>query len=206
MITVWGRASSSNVQKVVWTLDELGVPFERIDLGREFGGLDTDDYLGMNPNGRIPTVKDGDVILWESQAICRYLCRTYEGAALLPEDPAAAAHVEKWMDWNIAHLAPSVFPMFLQAREANDIAVARDARFEKLVAEAQKNLAILNDALAGQDYLCGDAFTLADLTVSVSLSRWAFVGFDLSGFDALAAWEARVGERPACRQHNVVTF
>ncbi len=206
MITVWGRASSSNVQKVLWTLDELNVPFERIDVGREFGGLDTPDYLGMNPHGRIPTIKDDELILWESQTICRYLCRTYGGSALLPEDPAAAAHVEKWMDWNTAHLAPSIFPMFLQSREANDIAVAKEARFDKFVAEAKKNFRIMDDALAGQGFLGAEAFTLADLVISVSVSRWFFVGFDLAGFEALTAWNKTVGERPACQRHNVASF
>ena len=206
MITVWGRASSSNVQKVVWTLDELSVPYERIDLGREFGGLDTPEYLGMNPNGRVPTIKDGDLVLWESHPICRYLCRTYGGSNLLPDAPAAEAHVEKWMDWNLGHLGPSVFPMFLQSREANDIAVAKEARFEKTVSEAKKNLQILEGALEGSDYLTGTEFTLADLVVSVSLSRWMFVGFDLEGFDAVAAWNDRVGGRPGCQKHNVVSF
>ncbi len=206
MITVWGRASSSNVQKVIWTLDELGVAFERIDLGREFGGLDTPEYLAMNPNGRVPAIKDGDLVLWESHPICRYLCRTYGGRALLPEEPAAAAHVEKWMDWNVAHLAPSVFPMLLQAREANDVSVAKDAKFERLVSEARKNLRIMDDELKDKDYLAGGSFTLADLVISVTLSRWVFVGFDLAGFDAVAAWYERVGERPACKTHNVVSF
>ena len=96
MITVWGRASSSNVQKVLWVLDELSVDYERIDCGREFGGLDTPEYLAMNPNGRVPTVKDGEEIFWESHSICRYLCRVYGGNHLLPEAPAAAAQVEKW--------------------------------------------------------------------------------------------------------------
>lgn len=206
MITIWGRASSSNVQKVLWTLDELGVPHERIDLGREFGGLDTPDYLGMNPNGRIPTIKDGDLILWESHAICRYLCRTYNGSALLPDEPAAEAHVEKWMDWNLGHFAPSVFPMFLQAREADDIAIVTEPRFEKFVTEARKNLKILDEALSDAEYLCGGQFTLADIVVSITLSRWQFVGFDLAGFDAVAAWNDRVNQRPACQQHNVVSF
>ena len=206
MITVWGRASSSNVQKVVWTLDELGVEYERIDRGREFGGLDTPEYLANNPNGRVPTVQDGDLVMWESQPICRYLARTYSGEALLPADPSAAFEVEKWMDWNVAHLAPSMFPMFLAAREADDLAVAKDAKFERLVSEARRLLGIMEETLSGQEYLAGNSFTLADLVCAVSASRWLFVGHDFGDNQSVAAWYARVSERPAAQRHNVVSF
>lgn len=206
MITVWGRASSSNVQKVTWTLDELGVPYERIDRGREFGGLDTPEYLANNPNGRVPTVQDGDLIMWESQAICRYLARTYGGENLFPTDAAAAFHIDKWMDWNAAHLAPSVFPMFLAAREADDLAVAKEPKFDKFVAEARRNLAIMQSFLSKQDYLAGDSFTLGDLVCAVSISRWLFVGHDLDDQAPVKAWFDRVCERPACQRHNVVSF
>ena len=206
MITVWGRASSSNVQKVVWTLDELGVEYERIDRGREFGGLDTPEYLANNPNGRVPTVQDGDLVMWESQPICRYLARTYSGEALLPADPSAAFEVEKWMDWNVAHLAPSMFPMFLAAREADDLAVAKDAKFERLVSEARRLLGIMEETLSGQAYLAGNSFTLADLVCAVSASRWLFVGHDFGDNQSVAAWYARVSERPAAQRHNVVSF
>lgn len=206
MITVWGRASSSNVQKVIWTLDELGVEFERIDCGREFGGLDTPEYLSNNPNGRVPTVQDGDLVMWESQAICRYLARTYGGEHFYPTAPAEAFQVDKWMDWNIAHLAPAMFPMFLASREANDIAVAKDAKFDRFVAETKRNLSIMNGILAGQDFLAGAAFTLADLVCAISVSRWLFVGYDFGSETNVEAWYARVCERPFAQRHNVVSF
>ena len=206
MITVWGRASSSNVQKVTWTMDELGVEYERIDRGREFGGLDTPEYLANNPNGRVPTVQDGDLIMWESQAICRYLARTYDGDHLFPADPNAAFPVDKWMDWNIAHLAPSMFPMFLAARSADSLEVAKDAKFDKVVAEARRCLGIMQGILSGQDYLAGNDFTLADLVCAVSVSRWLFVGYDFGDEAGVAAWYGRVSERPACQRHNVVSF
>ncbi|MCP5083234.1 MAG: glutathione S-transferase family protein [Alphaproteobacteria bacterium] len=206
MITVWGRASSSNVQKVTWTLDELGVEYERIDRGREFGGLDAPEYLANNPNGRVPTIQDGDLILWESQAICRYLARTYNGDHLFPAAPAAAFQVDKWMDWNIAHLAPSMFPMFLAARTADNLEAAKDPKFDKTVSEARRNLSIMQGILGGQDYLAGDSFTLADLVCAVSVSRWLFVGHNFGNEANVEAWYGRVGERPACQRHNVVSF
>lgn len=206
MITVWGRASSSNVQKVVWTLDELGVEFERIDCGREFGGLDTPEYLKNNPNGRVPTVQDGDLVMWESHATCRYLARRYGGEQLFPADLAAAFHVDKMMDWNTAHLAPGVFPMFLAAREAKDVSVAKDAKFDRFVAETKRNLAIMQGILAGQEYLASEAFTLADIVCAISVSRWLFVGHDFGDANNVEAWFARVSERPFAQRHNVVSF
>ncbi len=206
MITVWGRSSSANVQKVIWTMDELNVPYERLDRGREFGGLDTPEYLQNNPNGRIPTVQDGDLFLWESQSICRYLTRKYNGDHLLPTDPAAAFNVEKWMDWNIAHLAASMFPMFQEAREAKDKAVGREPRFAKSTAAAQQNMDVMQSVLSGHDYLAGDSFTLADLVCSITVARWLFMDFDFGSRSNVEAWYNRVSARPFAQSHNVVSF
>jgi glutathione S-transferase len=96
MLKIWGRASSSNVQKVLWCCAELDLPFERIDLGGPFGGNRDPEYLQLNPNGLVPTVKDGDLIMWESNTICRYLASTRNGERLYPRDPAARTHVERW--------------------------------------------------------------------------------------------------------------
>lgn len=206
MITVWGRASSSNLQKVTWTLDELGVEYKRHDRGRQFGGTDTEEYLAMNPNGLVPTVKDGDLVMWESHAICRYLARTYNGDGLLPSDPAGVFQVERWMEWNTAHLAPSIFPMFLAAREANDLAVAKEDRFNKTVAMAGKFMSVMDQHLASENYLALGRFTLSDIICSVSLSRWLFIGHNFDDVPNLRAWYDRVGEREACQRHNIASF
>src|SRR5438034_8862245 len=92
-----GRASSSNVQKVLWCCAELDLPFERVDLGGPFGGNRDPEYLQLNPNGLVPTVKDGDLVMWESNTICRYLASTRDGERLYPRDPVARTHVERWM-------------------------------------------------------------------------------------------------------------
>lgn len=196
MITVWGRVSSTNVQKVLWTLEEIGVPYERVDCGREYGGLDTVEFRAMNPNGRIPVLKDGDVILWESNTICRYLCRTRHGVELFPEDPAHAAEVEKWMDWQIATLWPSMRPMFFKARDMHDIAAAHGKEFEATITEARRNIRILNETLEDRPYLAGNHFTLADMPAAIALNRWLWIGFDLDGADHVQAWYKRLGKRP----------
>ena len=96
---VWGRASSSNVMKVLWGLGELGLPFERIDVGGQFGKTDTPEYRAMNPTGLVPTLQEGDFTLWESNAILRYLCHAHTpGSALWPQDPRARANIDRWMD------------------------------------------------------------------------------------------------------------
>ena len=102
MLKIWGRATSSNVQKVLWTCAELNIPFERVDIGGPFGGNRDPEYLRLNPNGLVPTVKDGDVVMWESNTICRYLATTHQGDRLYPSDPAQRTHVERWMDWQLA--------------------------------------------------------------------------------------------------------
>ena len=106
MLKIWGRATSSNVQKVLWCCAELDIEFERVDVGGPFGGNRDPEYLALNPNGLVPTVKDGDLVMWESNTICRYLAATRNGEHLYPRDPAARTHVERWMDWQLAVIGP----------------------------------------------------------------------------------------------------
>ena len=102
MLKIWGRATSSNVQKVLWCCAELDLEFERVGVGGPFGGNRDPEYLAMNPNGLVPTVKDGDLVMWESNTICRYLATTRDGEHLYPRGPATRTHVERWMDWQLA--------------------------------------------------------------------------------------------------------
>lgn len=206
MLTVWGRSSSSNVQKVLWTLEELGLPYERIDCGREYGGLDTIEFRAMNPNGLIPVLKDDSLILWESNTICRYLCRTREGAHLYPEDPAHGAQVDKWMDWQIATLWPDIRPMFLVAREQRDFQVAHGKKFAGPIKKVRRNLRILNDMLADHPYLGGGDFTLADIPASIALNRWLWMDFDFKGADNVSAWYERLSTRPAFQETVKASF
>ena len=104
MLKIWGRTNSSNVQKVLWTCADLGIPYERVDWGGKFGGNDDPAYRAMNPNGLVPTVQDGEIILWESNTIIRYLCNTRNGASLYPADAGKRSRVERWMDWQLSKL------------------------------------------------------------------------------------------------------
>ena len=100
MLTIWGRLNSINVQKVLWCADEIGIEYERIDAGMEYGVVDTEAYLAMNPGGKVPTIRDGDDILWESAAIVRYLAARYGDSEIYPESPMQRGHADQWADWN----------------------------------------------------------------------------------------------------------
>ncbi|SMX58667.1 fragment of putative glutathione S-transferase (part 1) [Bradyrhizobium sp. ORS 285] len=112
-LTIWGRINSVNVQKVLWCLAELDLGYERIDAGMQFGRNNEADYLAMNPNGRIPTLVDGDFVLWESNAIMRYLCLAYGRDTLLyPAQPRHRAAIERWLDWTLSTVQPTERPLF----------------------------------------------------------------------------------------------
>src|SRR5262245_66352838 len=106
MLKLWGRINSINVQKVLWALEELKVPYERVDAGLQFGVVNESFYRKMNPNGRVPTIEDDGLVLWESNTICRYLATTRQGERLYPSNPKSRANVERWMDWQLATSGP----------------------------------------------------------------------------------------------------
>src|ERR1700722_850196 len=112
MLRIWGRHTSINVQKVFWCCDELDVAFDQKEVGGEFGGLDTPQYLDMNPNGRIPTIEDDGFVLWEANTIVRYLCAKHGLGRLYPSELAARIDAERWMDWQICHILPGMVTMF----------------------------------------------------------------------------------------------
>ena len=111
-LRLWGRATSGNVQKPMWFLAELGLEHERIDVGGDFGGNDTPAFLAMNPNGRVPVLEDGDAIIWESNAIVRYLAARYGGSQFWSDNPALRASADRWMDWAVTTLGPQLIGLF----------------------------------------------------------------------------------------------
>ena len=112
-LTIWGRSNSVNVMKALWCLAELDVPYERIDAGMQFGKNNEPEYLAMNPNGRVPTLVDGDYVLWESNSVMRYLCMAYgKGTPIYPADPRLRAGVDRWLDWTLSTVQPADRPVF----------------------------------------------------------------------------------------------
>lgn len=204
MLKIWGRASSSNVQKVLWTAAEIGIEFERIDAGGSFGRTNDAAYRAMNPNGLVPTIQDDDFVLWESNTICRYLAAKHQAGVLYPTDLRRRADVERWQDWGSTALAPAIFPAFYGLIRAT----AKDRDAAAIKASADKTaaaLAIVDAQLAGRDYLCGAQLTLADMGIGINTYRWlsmdyASVGYQRPAMPRLQAWYERLCERPAFRE------
>ena len=200
MLKIWGRASSSNVQKVLWCCAELDLPFERVDLGGPFGGNRDLEYLQLNPNGLVPTVKDGDLIMWESSTVCRYLASTHNGERLYPRDPAARTHVERWMDWQLAVVGPPMghllFGLIRTKPEARDPAAIDAARRRALTAWT-----IVDDELKNQPYLAGAELSLAEIVLGTQIYRWFAFPIERPALDNLRAWYNRLRERPGFKTH-----
>ncbi len=200
MLTVHGRANSANVMKVLWCLDELAMPYRRLDAGMEHGVVDTAPYRAMNPNGRIPTIQDegsdGGAIVWESNSCMRYLCLKAGQTPLYPGVPARRARVDAWMDWQLSTLSPAERNLFWQM-----VRTPPDKRDMALVAAAVQASAacwtVLDAHLAaGGPYVEG-AFSIADITLGCFARRWFGAEVqvpDMPQFPALAAWYARLGE------------
>lgn len=200
-IKVWGRTTSSNVKKVLWVAHDLKLPIERIDAGGKFGVVDTPAYRALNPNGRVPTLEEDDFVLWESNAIIRYLCEKYGGEALYPADPRARADINRWLDWSLSILVPVETKLFLATirvpEEKHD-----KAAIAKLIEEAAKAYRILDERLKGRKYVVGDRFSLADIVLSIYADRW-LRNPHLAGkpdFPHCAAWVARVREQEGFRK------
>jgi glutathione S-transferase len=200
MLKIWGRTTSSNVQKVLWCCAELDIPYERVDWGGPFGGNDDPQYRKMNPNGRVPTVEDDGLIIWESNTICRYLCTTRGGERLYPLDPRARTRVERWMDWQLATpggpMGALLQQLYRTKPEARDQKAIEAARQQALVAWK-----IADGALEGQPYLAGSGLTLAEITLGTLVYRWHVFPIERPELKNLRAWYERMRERPAFRTH-----
>jgi glutathione S-transferase len=194
-IKVWGRLTSSNVKKVMWLADELKLDVERVDAGLQFGVVNTPAYKALNPNSRIPTIEDGDYILWESNSIMRYLCMKYNGETFYPADPAIRADIDRWLDWSLSTLVPVDSPLFIGTirTPVDQQDKARIASNGKIVADIY---GILDRRLEGRDYLVND-FSIADMVLSIFYDRWLRNPFltGQSKFENLAAWHARMHQR-----------
>ena len=203
MLKIWGRTTSSNVQKVLWCCGELGIEYDRVDWGGPFGGNNDPEYRRINPNGLVPTVIDGDLVMWESNTICRYLATTRNGEALYPNDPAARTHVERWMDWQLSVVGPPMgallFGLVRATPEQRDPAAIEVARRRALSAWQ-----IVDDAVAAQPYLGGDHLSLAEIVLGTQIYRWFTFPIERPELPNLRAWYERFCNRPAFRQYIVM--
>lgn len=198
---LWGRASSSNVKKVMWLADEMGLAYERIDVGGKFGVVDTPAYKKLNPNSRVPTIEDGDFVLWESNSIMRYLANRYGGEVFYPRDDAARANIDRWLDWQLAMLNPVEGPVFL-----GTIRVPPEKHDKAAIAAALVKLmpqwAIVEGHLASRPYVAGDKFSIADIALAIFAHRLLYNPFiTVPPLPNISAWHARLRPRPGFKAH-----
>ena len=192
MLQVLGRATSGNVQKVLFLLETLKLPYERLDYGRIFDNTtSTPQYKAMNPTQKVPTLVDGDLAVWESHTILRYLAARHGATELLPADPGARTHVERWMDWGLGALNPAYMAGFRDAKKSEQ------ERGADTVKNLSAELAILDGQLSRQAWVAGEAMTLADICLAPIVRRCVAFPFGLSEFAHVAAWLERLEALPA---------
>jgi glutathione S-transferase len=200
VLKIWGRTNSANVQKVMWAVAELGIQHERADAGMKFGVVNEPWYRGMNPNGLIPTIQDGDFVLWESNAIVRYLALKYGEGSLCPKSVQARADADRWMEWATSSLSPAISPLF-----TNLIRTPPEQRNAQVIDESrakfEKQAGVLDAHLAGKRFVTGDAFTMGDIPVGCFVNRWYMLPIERPRYANLSAWLERLKERSPFREH-----
>lgn len=205
MLTVWGRATSSNVQKAMWAVGELGLPHQRIDAGGAYGGLATPEFAAMNPNRRIPTIDDGGLIVWESNAIVRYLCTRYGAGTLYPDDWPGRAAADQWMDWMLSTLYRDWIDLFwglvrTAPSKRDPAAIAAKA------VRTGEHLQILDAHLAKQPYVGGETLTMGDIPIGSTLYRYFDMEIERPSLPNVEAYYARLRARPAYAAHVMVSY
>jgi glutathione S-transferase len=200
-LKIWGRANSVNVQKVLWCLRELDLSYQRIDAGMAFGRNTEPDYLAMNPNGRVPTLVDGDYVLWESNSVMRYLVLAYgPGSSIYPSEPKRRAGVDRWLDWTLSTLQPVDRPVFwalvrTPVEKRDMVAIQRDVDAEAV------QWRIVDQQVATQRFIEGDDFSIADIALGAYARRWFGVeGVSKPQLTNLERWFAQFASRPGFQQ------
>jgi glutathione S-transferase len=201
MLTVWGRPNSGNVQKVMWAVAELGLEHERIDAGGAFGGLGTPEYGAMNPNRKIPTIRDADgTVVWESNACVRYLAARYGQGSLWPADPGARAVADAWMDWQLSTIQPDMSPIFWNLIRTPE--PQRDTAAVRAAAERiGHSWLILDEHLAKSRFVAGNELTMGDIPVGCFYWRYVNLDVEKPSLPNLEVWFRALKERDGYREH-----
>jgi glutathione S-transferase len=197
MIKIWGRNTSSNVQKAMWAIGEIGLPHERIDVGGAFGKNREAEYLAMNPNGLVPTLEEEDgFLLWESNTIVRYLAAKHKSAVLEPADLRARALASKWMDWQLSVAGPALTPVFWGL-----IRTPPEKRNQAEIEEGKKKstvtMSMMDEQLGKTAYLAGDAFSYGDIPVGIMAYRYRQLVPDRPPLRNFERWFAAISSRQA---------
>jgi glutathione S-transferase len=189
MLKLLGRFTSGNVQKVVFALEELKLPYERQDYGRQFNNTQTPEYGALNPTRKVPTLIDGDLAIWESHTILRYLAAK-TGSGLYPTDPVARTQVDRWLDWQLASLNAPYVAAFLETRKAEA------ERNPDITKPLLPEVTILEGELGKRPYVAGAAFSIADIAYAPLVRRILAFPYAMPATPNLIAWRDRVATHP----------
>lgn len=198
MLKIWGRTNSVNVKKALWAAEELGLKYERIDAGMQYGVVNTPEYRRMNPTGLIPTIDDDGFVLWESHSIVRYLAAKHGAGTLWPTDPKVRAIANQWMDFAFSFQAAmrSVFWGLIRTPPEK----RNPAEIEEGRKKSAQLAGLLDEVLAVRKYIAGEAFTMGDIPIGCEVQRWMRVPVERPRHPNLEAWFERLRERPAYRK------
>lgn len=207
MLTIYGRATSSNVQLVMWAVGELGLDHERLDYGHVHGGTDTPEFRAMNPRGRVPVLRDGDLVVWESCAILRYLAASYGGGgAFWPADPPARARVDMWAEWGKNELAQAFTAPIFWPRVRTPAHDRDEAELTRSVARFEDHLDLLEAQLEGRLFVTGDDLTAADIVIGHVLYRWFDIDVPRRPRAGIERYYRALAGRPAYQEHVMVDY
>ena len=206
MFELWGRATSYNVQKVAWVIAELGLTCPRIDAGGKFGRLDDPDYIALNPNKRVPTLIDGEQVLWESNSICRYLVDVYDTNLVLRcKSAQQRAQADMWMEWfqnNAYANSIALFHQYVKLPSSQRSEHKRMAALNGLT----NALVIFDAALEGRQFIIGTRLTLGDIPTGAFLYRYFTLDVDRPPLPNLERYYGTLVKRPAFRDAVMVDY
>jgi glutathione S-transferase len=205
MIQLFGRHTSYNVQKVLWTLDELCIDYEHTNLGGAYGGLDTPEFGALNPNRRVPVLDDDGLVIWESNAIVRYLAAKYDRGNLWRQDPGERSYADRWMEWAECNLLRAFISLFWAYYRTPEQQRDQDA-INKMKTRCERFYAQLDDHLSNHPYIAGDSLTMGDIPAGTSLHRYFEMGLDVKKPPNVMAWYERLLQREPYRNRVAEPF
>ena len=204
-ITIWGRRSSFNVQKVLWVLDTLQLRYRHVEVGGRFGGIDTHEFASINPHQKVPVLQDGDLTVWESHAIIRYLAAQYSPSALWREMPSDRSYIDRWIDWSATRLQPDFMALFWGFYRT-----PKEERDETAIQQSREKCArdynLLDSHLRSSDFLCGERLTLADIPIGATLHRYFTMGVDVPRPANVVNLYKRLSGMEAYRRHVMIPY
>jgi glutathione S-transferase len=205
VLELWGRRNAYNVLKPLWLLDELGLEYRHYDVGSNAGDLQAPEFLALNPHARIPVLRDGDAVVWESNSVLRYLANRFGATALYPTEPLQRSRVERWMDWELASLQPAFIDLFWgyfrKPPAARDWCAIETAR-----QQCRRLFEALDVQLATGSYLAGEDFSLADIACGVCLYRYFEMGLEVDRPLQVMRWYERLSQRAPYRNSIMQPF